>query len=109
MTKRDIPDDVRQKVIESIAQFNRKNFPGGQIAYVGRFKGNCLYLDRDEYGTRSQVCRLTYKGKPDNWDFAIFKYSSEQYDPDEWMFPGSDKVDGTVEGAMWAGLEAYPP
>jgi hypothetical protein len=41
------------------------------------------------------------------WDFAIFKWSTETYDPDEWMFPGSDLVDGTVEGAMRAGLEAY--
>jgi len=42
------------------------------------------------------------------WDFAIFKWSSETYDPNEWMFPGSGLVDGTVEGAMRAGLEAYP-
>jgi len=41
------------------------------------------------------------------WDFAIFKWSTETYDPDEWMFPGSELVDGTVEGAMRAGLEAY--
>ncbi len=32
-----------------------------------------------------------------------------RYDPDEWMFPGSGYLDGTVEGAMKAGLEAYPP
>jgi hypothetical protein len=25
-----------------------------------------------------------------------------------WMFPGGEHVDGTVEGAMRAGLEAYP-
>ncbi len=42
------------------------------------------------------------------WEFSIFKWSSEQYDPDEWMFPGSEEIDGTVEGAMKAGLAAYP-
>ena len=26
----------------------------------------------------------------------------------KWMFPCSDLVDGTVEGALKAGLEAYP-
>ena len=26
----------------------------------------------------------------------------------EWMFPGSQYLDGTLEGAMRAGLEAYP-
>ena len=27
----------------------------------------------------------------------------------EWMIPGIGQFDGTVEGAMKAGLEAYPP
>jgi hypothetical protein len=43
-----------------------------------------------------------------DWGFAIFKWSSERYDPDEWMFPGSELLDGTIEGAMKAGLQAYP-
>jgi hypothetical protein len=43
-----------------------------------------------------------------NWEFAIFKWSTERYDPDEWFFPGAEYVDGTVEGAMMAGLHAYP-
>lgn len=42
------------------------------------------------------------------WEFAIFKYSSEAYDPEEWFFPGRDYVDGTIEGALKAGIEAYP-
>jgi hypothetical protein len=42
------------------------------------------------------------------WEFAIFKYSDERYDPDEWMFPGGEELDGTIEGAMRAGLKAYP-
>ena len=67
-----------------------------------------MYLDRREYSAHSQICRLTYRGDPDDWKFAIFKYSSERYDPDEWFFPGAGDVDGTVEGAMRAGLAAYP-
>jgi hypothetical protein len=54
------------------------------------------------------MCRLTYTGKMDGWEFAIFKWSDEAYDPDEWFFPGFEEVDGTVQGAMRAGLEAYP-
>ena len=45
----------------------------------------------------------------DNWEFAIYKYSDSRYDPEEWMFPGMGEVDGTIEGAMRAGLLAYPP
>jgi len=41
-------------------------------------------------------------------EFAIYKYSNERYAPDEWFFPGDQHVNGTIEGAMRAGLEAYP-
>jgi len=41
-------------------------------------------------------------------DFALYKYNDERYDPDEWFFPGAEDVDGTIEGAMRAGLKAYP-
>ena len=34
--------------------------------------------------------------------------SAIRYDAEEWLFPGSQHIDGTVEGAMRAGLEAYP-
>jgi hypothetical protein len=44
----------------------------------------------------------------DNWEFAIFKYSDERYDSEEGFFPGAGLVDGTIEGAMKAGLQAYP-
>jgi len=73
-----------------------------------RFRGNYLYLDRSDYGQIGPICRLKYTGDMENWEFAIFKWSSERYDPKEWMFPGSEHVDGTIEGAMMAGLLAYP-
>ena len=76
--------------------------------YQARFRGKHLYLDRSDYGNLGPVCRLTYTGKKDNWEFAIFKWRTETYDGTEWMFPGSGEVDGTIEGAMKAGLQAYP-
>ena len=42
-----------------------------------------------------------------NWVFAIYRYSTDRYHPDECFFPGEDWVDGTIEGAMKAGLDAY--
>lgn len=39
----------------------------------------------------------------------MFKYSSETYDPNEWMFPGQELLDGTIEGALQAGMKIYPP
>jgi hypothetical protein len=44
----------------------------------------------------------------DKWVLAIYKYSDNQYSPEEWFFSGADKVDVTVTGAMAAGMAAYP-
>ncbi len=102
-----IPKDVKQEVEAIVERFNREKSRRSDCYYQARFRGRYCYLDRSDYGRLGPICRLTYTGKIDDWKFAIFKWSSETYDPDEWFFPGSDLVDGTVEGAMRAGLQAY--
>ena len=42
-----------------------------------------------------------------SWEFAIYKYSDNCYDPSEFMFPGTEFVDGSIVGAMKAGIKAY--
>jgi hypothetical protein len=101
--------EVKNKVEEIVKRFNESVIRDPDARYVARYRGNHLYLDRYEGGRKSPICRLTYNGKMDDWDFAIYKYSDERYDPEEWLFPGGEHVDGTIEGAMKAGLEAYPP
>ena len=108
MAAKSIPDEVRALVQEIVDRFNRKRLGRSRIRYGPRFQGKYLYLDRDDFGTVGPICRLTYTGDMSAWEFAIFKYSSERYDPEEWMFPGAEHVDGTVEGALEAGMEAYP-
>jgi hypothetical protein len=108
MNKKHIPDDVREKVLHIVERFNRKHSRRADCYYAARFQGKYLYLDRSDFGKIGPICRLKYSGKMNDWGFAIFKWSSERYDPDEWMFPGSELLDGTIEGAMKAGLQAYP-
>jgi hypothetical protein len=103
-----IPVEMRDEVLRAVESFNRHEIEEGQCYYEARFSGTYCYLSRVDYGRGAPICRLQYKGREGGWEFAIFKWSTEQYDPDEWMFPGSHLVDGTVEGAMRAGLEAYP-
>jgi hypothetical protein len=45
----------------------------------------------------------------DKWDFAIYKYSNNYYNLEEWFFTGAGKVNGAVNGAMEAdgGLSPY--
>jgi hypothetical protein len=108
MRSKGIPESIKEKVNETVSRFNEESIRDANRFYAIRYRGSYLYLDRHDYGTVGPVCRLKFNGKMDNWDFAIFKYSSERYDPEEWFFPGSELVDGTIEGAMKAGLEAYP-
>ena len=103
-----IPEDVKREVEAIVERFNRKNSRRDDCYYQARFSGKHCYLYRSDYGRFGPICRLTYTGKMNDWEFAIFKWSSETYAPDEWFFPGSKLVDGTVEGAMRAGLQAYP-
>ncbi|MFT6321258.1 MAG: hypothetical protein ACJAT4_002187 [Granulosicoccus sp.] len=55
----------------------------------------------------TKLGRLKYNGKMDNWDFAVFRYSREIYDANEFMFPGAEHLNGTIEGALKAGQEVY--
>ncbi len=103
-----IPDNVRIQLLSTVERFNRDELEAGRRFYKARFAGNCCYLSRVDYGSEVPICRLRSKKGAGGWEFAIFKWSTGSYDPDEWMFPGSDHVDGTVEGALKAGLEAYP-
>lgn len=110
MAQTSIPVEIREEITKRIEKFNQKNFDdrSEDLSYFPEFKGIHLFLIRREFGKISPVARLTYTGNMNKWEFAIFRWSQEKYDPDEWFFPGVNHVDGTVEGAMKAGLEAYP-
>lgn len=108
MRSKGIPESIKKQVEETVRRFSEESMGYPNLYYSVRYRGNYLYLDRVEYGKAGSICRLKFNGKMDNWDFAIYKYSTGSYDPDEWLFPGTGSVDGTVEGAMKAGLEAYP-
>ena len=103
-----IPKPIREQVDRIVADFNQKIIKNPQCFYVPRYRGNDLYLDRHNYGSIGPIARLKYRGELTNWEFAIYKYSNNRYDPNDWFFPGVEQVEGTVEGAMKAGLAAYP-
>jgi hypothetical protein len=108
MKKKTIPDEVKEDVLQTIEQFNQIKLAKADCRYLARFRGKYLYLDRDDFGNVGHICRLEYKGDGKPWETAIYKYSSDCYDPEECWFPGAELVDGTVEGALKAGMEAYP-
>jgi hypothetical protein len=107
MAANSIPAEIQRQAQNVIEHFNNKKIMVNS-KYVPRFKGAFLYLDREDYGSSpSEICRLKYIGSLDKWEFAIFKHSSNRYDPDECMFPGTKHLNGSIEGAMLCGMEAY--
>lgn len=107
MSNEKIPQDVRAQVEAIVARFNRTVVRDRGTFFSARFRGQCVYLDRDDYGSIGPRGRLTWTGDMDHWEFAIYRYSNERYDPNEW-FDGAQHLNGTVEGALRACMEAYP-
>ncbi|NOX46011.1 MAG: hypothetical protein GXO89_03420 [Chlorobi bacterium] len=103
-----ITQEIKKNAEKIIADFNKSVFDESyEYRYVPRYKGGFLYLDRNEGGTVSPIARLKYTGDFSKWGFAIYKYSRDKYDPGEWMFPGSEELDGTILGALKAAEKAY--
>ncbi len=107
MANKTIPAEVKREVEAVIESFNRKELAKWRRAYSVRFRGRYAYLDRDDGPGPGPIGRLEYAGKAAKWAFSIYKYSSDRYDPEECWYPGFELLDGTVEGALRAGMKAY--
>lgn len=128
-----IPKEVKNTVLKIVTQFNEKH----QTVFQMTFRGQFAYLAKSEKQqvdvantfrqmmaqkmgvpikqlaaqnaptVETKLGRLKYNGQMDNWSFAVFRYSREVYDADEFMFPGAAELDGTIEGALRTGRELY--
>ncbi len=63
MSRQAIPEEVKKQADEIVAGFNKRILKDSNRYYATRYKGGFLYLDRYDYGTMSQICRLRYTGK----------------------------------------------
>lgn len=103
-----VPINVQAQIQEKIDAICEKEFPDCPFKHIADIRGKFIYIKRlFADGRINSVCRLTYDDDLENMEFAIFKYSNERYSSDE-FFPGMECVDGTVEGAVRAGMHAYP-
>ncbi len=108
MAKVSIPKEVKEQFLKEVEVYNAKTLAKVSYKYALSMRSRFVYLDLVyPNGMTSKVARLSYNGDIDDMVFAIFKYSSERYDQEEWMFPGSECVDGTLKGALNAGIRAY--
>jgi len=103
-----IPDNLITEIYSIVDLFNSKTYKENEAEFIPVVKGGFLYLNREENGYVEKVVRLKYTGDMKNWEFAIYRFSTESYDDHDIFFPGDEYIDGTIEGAMKAGDEAYP-
>ncbi len=130
MAKPSIPSEIQEQVNQAVENYNKTN----RAHYKVIFKGKYCYLSRMDNrdheanamlillkrmgvspeklrsapAVETKIGRLEWTGDIGKWSFAVYKYSREAYDADEWMFPGSGLLNGTIEGAMKAGHKIYP-
>ncbi|MGB0930621.1 MAG: hypothetical protein ACPGVB_07590 [Chitinophagales bacterium] len=131
-TSKSIPKNIKTEVLQIVEDYNKEHETDFKMSFRGRFaylskldkaqneiantfmqmllkkagvSAKKSFTPPPQQVVETKLGRLGYNGKMDNWDFAVFKYSREFYDPDEWMFPGSGELDGTIEGALRAGEE----
>lgn len=78
--------------------------------YLPDARGKFIYLARMKPGDQfyERLGRLTYEGDTENMKFVIFNFSARKYDAKMQSFPGSQYLDGTIEGALKALTTAYP-
>ena len=104
--RKPIPTEVQAEANQAVHRFDKAH----KTLHNLEFKGGYAYLKRvEEDQTFTKIGRLTYLEQTDEWDFTVFKYSTERYDPSEFNYPGRFHLDGTIEGVLWAGLDIYPP
>jgi hypothetical protein len=72
MSKMKIPLERKAQADKIVVEFNRtilKKLP--HRWFRTRYRGPYLYLDHPKTYRTWPVCRLTYTGKMDGWEFAI--------------------------------------
>ncbi|MFK7933850.1 MAG: hypothetical protein AB8G22_10085 [Saprospiraceae bacterium] len=133
MAKR-IPNEIKEAVQKIVTAFNQQYQTNFHISFRGQFaylaKTTTQQVDiantfrqmlaakmginissahqQDTPTVETKLGRLKYNGQMDNWSFAVFRYTREVYDAEEFMFPGAEELDGTIEGALKASIQLYP-
>ena len=99
---------IKDELTEILLAFNKEHFGNSKdVGYSLSYRGKYIYITGFRGEIYKKVGRLTYEDDLQDMEFAVYKYSSEKFDPDEFLFPGREHLDGTLKGALKASLELY--
>lgn len=104
-----VPIAIQEMLDDRAYAYCKRELPQVGYRYFVDSRGKFIYLVRMwPNGAFQRLGRLTYEEDTEKMAFAIYKFSSGKYDPKDWWFPGSQYLDGTIEGALRALTKAYP-
>jgi hypothetical protein len=128
-----IPAEIKNALQERVDAFNKVHKTQYELDFRGRFCYlsrlddraldvnilsslspllNRLLMAKQNTVQETKICKMTWDGDIDSWaDFTPYLYSRDAYDTSgeaAWFMPGARLFDGTIEGAMLAGMEMYP-
>ena len=103
-----VPILIQGKLRDRAYAFSKQLQDG--YRYLSDARGKFIYLARMNPGDKfyTGLGRLTYEGDTENMKFVLRNSSTRKYDPKLQSFPGSQYLDGTIEGALKALTTAYP-
>ena len=102
-----VPLFLKLAIEGEVSAFNIQLLMHKEVCFYTRFRGRYLYLFFETPKGFEPFCRLGFTGDPNGWKFAVFQSRSKRYEPPSPDFPGAQLFDGTVEGALRAGVAAY--
>ncbi len=106
-----ISSSIKSQIEDALVRFSQQAGIQFKVTYRGKFVYlSVLEKPRSHFGffrgapkeIETLVGRMKYGDSKNRWTFAIFKYSSERYHPDEFGYPGYSELDGTLEGCLRA-------
>ena len=92
-----IPESTRTSLHQRLTARARERWPALSSVHV-RYRAGFAYIDgSDADGEQLRLCRLRYVGYANQWGFAIYRASHDDYE-DSYLPTGS--MGGTAEDAL---------
>jgi hypothetical protein len=101
-----IPKKITEQAAEAVRKFNEKQFLEGDMEYLYTIDGKYVYLKMRRKKNISPIARIEFTGDPKAWKFAVYNPATESFSENT-EFPGVEYIDGSIEGAMKAGVSAF--
>ncbi|MFT4286372.1 hypothetical protein [Nocardioides sp.] len=91
-----IPDSTKASLAQRLSAHAREHWPRIE-KIITRYRAGFAYVDAIVDGEQIRLCRLRYAGYANQWGFAIYRASHDDYDN---AFLPTGYMSGTAEEAL---------